>query len=413
MTELSNEMKTALQLLKRLAQLLPGIVILLLIYFAILYITCPVYDFNEPVPFSGNNLYNPYENMDPGSRRKANFQVQSKAWLGLTDGRKNTNEEIHRVYESLGYDVIATSDYQKINRYKSDHPAYIPVYEHGYNIRKVHQVLIGSERVLWRDYPFLQSIHNKQHIIRLLRPDNDVIVLAHPKFENGYLPENMKWLSGYDAIEVLNYFRRSFEHWDSALSSGNYVTIIGNDDVHDIANPDEVGQYMTMINAPVVDRENVVQAILSGNTYGVYVYRPVGETMDTKIEKAKRIPVLQGVSLRDDTLVVSFSDTASEVVFIGQGGIARASRTHCTEARYTIMPEDTYIRTEIHFPSKMSLYLNPVCRYEGAGPAKIQAPAVNLHKTWILRILGFATLFFILINVYAFRRRHKRRKARR
>ena len=64
---------------------------LLIIIFGILvifYLLAPVYKFSGPVPFSGNKLYNPYKNIDSTYWKKYNFQVQSKAWLGLTNGRK-------------------------------------------------------------------------------------------------------------------------------------------------------------------------------------------------------------------------------------------------------------------------------------------------------------------------------------
>ncbi|MBN1339020.1 MAG: hypothetical protein JXA03_06845 [Bacteroidales bacterium] len=380
-----------------------------LIYYAVLYITCPVYRFAEPSPFRGDKLYNPYQNMNPSHWRKANFQVQSKAWGGITDGRKNTNEEIERVYKNLGYDIIATSDYQKINYYKSDQPSFIPVYEHGYNIRKVHQVLIGSGKVLWRDFPFFQNLHNKQRTLNLLRDENDIIVIAHPNFEKGYKPKDMKYLANYDAIEALNYFRRSFEHWDTALSSGNFVTIIGNDDVHDISNPDEVGQYMTFINAPDVNRANVTDAIRKGNSFGVYVYRQVGETMENKIIKAAKIPRLQNVRVSGDTLLVNVSDTASKILFIGQNGIQKSMLENTASAFCVFSRQDTYIRAEIHFPGEVVFYLNPVCRYEGNFPAKIPVPGIHLYKTWLLRILGFASLIFIVLNIVILRQRLRKK----
>jgi len=345
--------------------------------------------------------------MNPGNWKKANFQVQSRAWFGITDGRKNTNEEIEKVYKSMGYDIIATSDYQKINLYKKDEPFYIPVYEHGYSIRKVHQVLIGSERVLWRDYPLFQNLNHKQNIINLLRPDNDIIVIAHPNFEKGYKPENMKWLGNYDAIEVLNYFRRSFEHWDTALSSGNFVTIIGDDDVHDIFNPNEVGQYMTFINAPVVNRQEVVHSIRNGNTIGTYVYRPIGESYETKIEKVKEIQSLESFAVTGDTIKITVSEPAKEIVFVGQDGKIMSTLTGTNKAKYIFKLEDTYIRTEVTFNNRNAIYLNPACRFDGNLPTRIGPPQKNIAKTTILRIVGFATILFILINILVIRKRRK------
>ena len=79
------------------------------------YLMAPIYEFSGPIKFSGDKLYNPYAEMDSTHWKKYNFQVQSKAWLGITDGRKNSNEMIDSVYNALGFDHVATSDYQKIN----------------------------------------------------------------------------------------------------------------------------------------------------------------------------------------------------------------------------------------------------------------------------------------------------------
>ncbi|MCU0722125.1 MAG: hypothetical protein MUC63_00655, partial [Planctomycetes bacterium] len=51
------------------------------------YLKAPVYDFPAPKPFSVSALYNPYQGLDSLNWRRANFQVQSRAWGGLTDGR--------------------------------------------------------------------------------------------------------------------------------------------------------------------------------------------------------------------------------------------------------------------------------------------------------------------------------------
>lgn len=382
--------------------------VLIVLIVTIEYITCPVYRFQTRVAFSGSKFYNPYKGIDSAHWRKGNFQVQSYAWLGITDGRKNTNEEIYKVYKNLGYDIIATSDYQKINRYRSDNPSYIPVYEHGYSIKKNHQVLIGSKRVLWRDYPIFQSLSNKQHIINLLRKDNELIYIAHPKIRNGYWPEDMRLLANYDGIEVLNNLRISLKHWDAALSSGNYVTILGNDDAHDVSNPNEIGHHCTFINSPSTHKRDIIKSLKAGKAFGARIYRPYGETFEEKIKRTKILPVINLVELKDDTLFIQFDSIAHEVRFIGQDGKLKKKSEQTNEAFYKIKTEDTYIRTEVEFPDQTVYYLNPVCRYSGDGPQKATSPEVDIYRTWLLRIVGFATVALILLNVVYLRKRFKR-----
>ena len=326
------------------------------------YITCPIYNFTSTNPFSGDHFFNPYSKMDSSYWRKANFQIQSYAWKGITSGRGNTNEKIHEIYSRLGYDIIATSDYQKINRYRQEFPDYIPVYEHGYGIKKNHQVLIGAQKVLWRDYPFFQTIHNKQHILNLLKADNELVYIAHPKLRHGYQPADMQSLGNYDGIEVLNNYRTSLEHWDAALSTGNYVTILGNDDAHDITNPDEIGHHCTFIQSATTNRADILAAMKSGNAFGAMIYRPNSEPFEIKIERTKVLPILKAVKISNDTLFVDTDSIAREFRFIGQNGNNLLTENHTNNTFYILQKNDTYVRTEIEFYSKSVYYLNPICK---------------------------------------------------
>jgi hypothetical protein len=244
------------------------------------YITCPIYRFPDPAPFTGRKIFNPYAGLDSNFWRKANFQVQSYAWGGLTDGRKNTNEVIDSVYRYLSYDIIATSDYQRINRWGIEKESFIPVYEHGYGFFKNHQVLLGSKKVNWADFPVFQNIHHKQHILNLLRNNNELVYIAHPGLRGGYKPEDMKYLTGYDGLEVLNYVIVSEAHWDSALSAGKYVTIMGNDDSHDVRQPLEVGHRCTYIYSPSLHGDSIIAALKQGRAYGADIFRTGDETME-------------------------------------------------------------------------------------------------------------------------------------
>jgi hypothetical protein len=381
----------------------------IMIIITIEYITCPVYKFKASVPFSGKNYYNPYKQIDPGLWRKANFQVQSYAWLGLTSGRLNSNEAIYNTYRRLGYDIIATSDYQKINRFRSAETDYIPVYEHGYGIKKNHQVLIGAGKVLWTDYPIFQTIHNKQHILNLLRKGNELIFIAHPKLREGYKPEDMRYLGNYDGIEVLNNYRTSLAHWDSALSTGKYLTIIGDDDAHDISNPDEIGHHCTFINSPSVTQNDIISSLKSGRAFGAKINRPEGETFEAKIKRTKVLPVVLQVNMKKDTLIVSTDSIAGEIRFIGQRGRLLKTCFNSSTALCLFEKTDPYIRIEIEFKSRTIYYLNPVCRIEDAFPPEIISPEIDIYRTYLLRIIGFSSLLFIIFNYFMLSRIFRKR----
>jgi len=392
-----------MQFIKRLFRILFRLIILgftafiaIIVFF---YITCPIYNFPEPEPFAGDNIFNPYTGLDSNNWRRANFQIQSHAWLGLTGGSKNTNERIDSIYTYLNYDVITTSDYMKINRYGSDRPGYIPVYEHGYGTRKFHQVLIGSEKVTWRDYPFFQTLHHKQHIIKILRKYNDLIFIAHPKLRHGYHPEDMKYLTGYEGIEVLNYMRFSPEHLDAALSSGKYVTIMGNDDGHDLDQILEIGHRCTYIYSASLAKDSIIRALSLGRHFGGDFFRTAEETLDQKAVKARKAAKITMVEVVGDTLWVAANEKALEYRFIGQNGTILKKQANVDTAYYRIKAEDTYVRTEIIFKNKNTYFLNPVARHVNEIPSNAFAASVNWVKTiifWAIAWIIYLLLLFWL-----------------
>lgn len=384
------------------------IILLLLIVFFVIYAIAPVYKFPEYKPFAGDNIYNPYKNIDSTAWKKGNFQVQSRAWLGITDGRNNSNEAIQTLYGLLGYDIIVTSDYMKINRFGEDKISFIPTYEHGYGIRKTHQVCIGSEKVNWIDYPFFANKNHKQHVLNVLRKNNQVVALAHPSLRNGHTLDDMRILTNYDLIEVLNELKSSIEHWDVALSSGHKVFILSNDDAHDIFDPSEVGRKCTFINSVSGKGSDVVQALKSGKAYGVDIGYTPGSDFVERAKIHKSIPQLDRVTVMNDTLTVKVSKTPKLISFIGQNGIIKTTVADTNQASYKIAASDTYIRTEIAYEDGTILYLNPVYRYSGTAPADAELATIDQTKTWVQRgIALIITIIVILIISRIFRGRPK------
>ena len=316
----------------------------------VFYLMAPIYEFSEPRSFDGEKLYNPYQDMDSSQWRRYNFQVQSKAWGGVSSGRKNTNELIDSVYNELGFDHVATSDYQKINYYGSDKPSFIPTYEHGYNIFKTHQVCIGAKQVLWTDLLLFQTVSMKQWIIDLLDRDCEIVVMAHPLLRHGYSIEEMQYLTNYEMMEVLNNYRISIDHWDAALSSGHLAWLLGNDDAHDVFHPNDVGRKFTMINSPTLNHPDIIQSLKKGNSYGVDFYPTMDVPIKERIERIKYTPVVQSVELKGDTLFVAVDQKAREIEFIGQNGISRHTALDINKAYYVVKKDDSYVRTVFRFP---------------------------------------------------------------
>ena len=391
---------------------LGALILLLLVVFFVIYAIAPVYQFPEYKSFAGDKIYNPYRDTDSSVWKKGNFQVQSRVWGGITDGRTNSNEAIQTIYGLLGYDIIVTSDYMKINRFGEDEPGYIPTYEHGYGIRKTHQVCIGSEKVNWVDYPFYTNKHHKQHILNILRKNNQIVAIAHPSLRGGHTLEDMRILTNYDLIEVLNELKSSIEHWDAALSSGHRAFILSNDDAHDIFDPSEVGRKCTFVNAPSGRGPEVIQALKRGRAYGMDIGYTPGSDFVERAEIHKYLPQLDWVRVVKDTLLVKVSKKAKLISFIGQNGIIKSTVADTNQAMYKITPSDTYIRTEIAYNDRTIMYLNPVFRYSGAAPADPEMPTIDQSKTWVQRGVALIITIIVLLIVSRLMRGGPKKKSR-
>ncbi|MCX6249550.1 MAG: hypothetical protein NTX61_02250 [Bacteroidetes bacterium] len=378
-----------------------------------LFIITPIYDFPQPSIFAGDKLYNPYRGMDSSQWKKANFHFHTRAWAGLTNGRKNSDETFWKTYKKLGYDVPCISNYQNISKFNKDSAFYIPVYEHGFGIQKKHQLCIGARKVSWIDFSIFQNLNTRQFMLNILHDQNEAVALAHPDWEDGYPVDLLHFLSNYDLIEVLDQNWRSIPQWDAALSSGHPVFIVADDDAHDVYNIYKVGICCTFINSRTNHTADILHSLKEGNAFGADVYMYNGEGFDKKAERAKQIPKLNSVKLDHDTLWISVSSKPMKVEFIGQDGKIMKTVEDHPEAFYKFLPEDTYIRTVITFPNDMKgrgtrFYLNPVFRYSGERPVNSLRAEVNRTKTWLIRLVSIPVLlllfgFFVYLQT---RRKH-------
>ena len=387
-------------------RVMAGIGIALLLVILYVYLSVPTYSFKEPRPFSGEYLYNPYQDMNPDQWKKYHFHCHSRRYFGLTNGRKSKEVLIDSVYQALGYDHYGISDYMGINEHGVEKEGYIPAYEHGYGLfRKTHQICIGAEKVYYPDYLFMQNLNMKQHMINKLGERCRFVMPAHASFTKGYKVNDMVLLSNYHLLEVLNPYGNAFEHWDKALSNGHRVYALGDDDTHNITKASEVCRNMTMINTPDLDPEHVYDALDKGLCYAVefddWYHHPM--TLAEKVEQAQALPHLTCAQLVDDTLFIETSDEKmQEVKFIGQEGKVLKTEENVMTAYYVIQPEDTYVRTEINVNGLQHFYLNPVTRHPAPEPIDQRLDVVNKAQTylyWFVYIVAFAALAWYLIKM--------------
>ena len=334
------------------------------------YIWSPIYRFPEPTRFGGTQFFNPYAHLT-GSWQRTNLHAHGHAWVGLTNGEQS-DEEVVRRYRDLGYNVPGVSDYQWI---AAQHGiATMPIYEHGYNIGKRHQLAIGAHSVQWFDFPLWQSLSHEQYVINRVKSKADLVALAHPATRDAYTPEDLQQLTMYDLIEVVNGPFSVEDAWDAALSTGHPVWAVANDDTHDLTDSRRTAAGWNMVDAPTTSTPDVVGALKEGRTYAV---------LRTGALESAGLTVLNRVDVTDNMLTVSVSGTECTFRFVGQSGVVRKTVKNVTTASYEIEPADTYVRTVITSPQTV-LYVNPIVRFDGKALPR-PAASVDGVSTWALR----------------------------
>ena len=387
--------KPIIRILKFPLYLILSLLSIFIIYISFGYFTSEVYDFPEPKPFSGDRLYNPYENLNQ-QWYKANFHAHSYSWAGLTNG-KQTEHEVIQKYKEEDYDLIYLSNYHKIYlTYPPENPSSLSVYEHGYSTTKTHRLVFGSDSPSYFDIPLYFNTSAKQYLLKELKNESKLLAIAHPAFQNGHTPHELRYITGYDLIEVLNHYRTSDVHWDSALSSGKAVWLLANDDTHDINDKVETGVCWTLINSPDKNAENILNSLKTGKAIGIK-----GKNFDNPL-------MLENVSV--DSMTVSYKfNMPANVRLVGDEGKIKAEASNADSISYTLKPEDTYLRAVVNTPDSVSfLYLNPVIRYDGGAPPSNPFIAqVNYFQTYLIRIL---ILVPYLLIIYLIIRRIKKKR---
>ena len=333
------------------------------------YALAPTYRYPEAAPFAGARWYNPYAGMR-GTWRKTSLHAHGLTCCTEAAVRR-ADQRIESYYrDSLRYDVALVSDHQRLSTLPG-----LPEYEHGINVRKTHQIVLGARHVDWFDFPLIQSTNDKQFVIDRLRSQGPLVMLAHPEIRDGYSLDDLRRLTGYGLMEVMHEGSSFEPWWDAALSAGRLSWATGSDDAHGLARPRKMGLSWTMIRAPSTSPDALLAALRAGWTYAVGGVRGVNDVR------------LRSVELRGDTLVVRTEPGADAFTFIGQAGRVRAVVHDAAVARYVLRPQDTYIRTVVHTPHT-SLYLNPVVRSAAGGPPLQLAAVPGPHTGWIFPV-GF------------------------
>jgi hypothetical protein len=319
------------------------------------------YVYAPPIPFQGDSIVNPYLGVKGNNVQVANFHAHTKN--GILNG-KGSPIDLNDKYDSIGVDIHPVSQYHNIDTSGLAKSGYIPVYEHGYNIGKTHQLVIGANRVVNKDFVFFQTLHNKQEILERLSYDsNNVVVLTHPSLNQGYTLTDLKYLHFYDHLEILSPYANSTSYWDTVLSAGKKIFVVANDDTHDVFNNNELGRFVNLIYSPDNHSKNVIKALKNGSHAVVWLPQKSGERLIDKRKKIDNIKyIFQEMEVRDSSLYLSFLRTVDTLVLFGDAGKLLQIKQSVSSARFTLPSNLTYVRVEARFKDGTKLLFNPVYR---------------------------------------------------
>jgi len=348
---------------------------------AALYLWCPVHRFPAPHPFQGQHWYNPYATVTSDIRWwKVNLHAHTHAWLGLTAGHGSADDVVAR-YRAMGYDAAPVSNYQAITHARSDAPSALAAYEQGFNLRKVHFLLLAPRSVDWLDYPLLQGRDEEQHRIDRLRATAGIVIMAHPRLRHALGDSDLQALTGYTAMEIGSKMGRNVDAWDVALDAGRPVWGIADDDTHDAPTPNESGGFWSMIAAPDLDASSLATALTAGQMYAVFGHNGRADI------------ALGSVQLIGDTLSVALRGAPAELQLVGSGGRVLEAEARSDSVRWVLPCDAAWVRV-VARTRTTRVFLQPFLRSETGAMPQHAVATVATVPTVMRR--GLATILLLL-----------------
>ena len=175
-------------------------------------------------------------------------------------------------------------------------------------------------------------------------------------------------------------------------SAGKPVFVVGNDDLHDIYNKDQVGRMATILNLKNTNQSSVLSALKKGEGYGIVL----GKTQDPF-----KLPELKSLQLARNIIQLKLTEKAKSIDFIGQNGNLLTSFSDCKNVQYELKTSDCYARAKITFDNGTQIYLNPVFFTNATNFAQIQNP-VNYTETIIFKLIGASLCAAWLLWAWSF-----------
>lgn len=383
------------------------IIALIILMIVVATSVTPIYDFEEPTPFSGPDIFNPYKNFDITNPywKKANLHVHTRV-EGIFNECDYWPGEVYKYHEKLGYDIVTFSNHNKLTQHPFDSTLQVNVYEHGYNIFKYHKLVFGSQGVNIFDNLIPLFASQKQFQIDYLSRESDIVVINHPLRTNTLTKSQLEKISGYNLIELDSGKSTENEYWDWALSAGHYSFALANDDLHYPDRTNKIARRCNFLYSPSAKYEDIKETLLGGCFYSMRIPDYGDGNWDIKIEKNKMLPSIKNIGCEGDVIFALFSQNADSIKVIGENHTLLAKGTNCHSISYKIKDVDKYARFIAYFPEGEVIYTNPFARYDASEsdmPGKSKTYKVNILLTILFNLtllVIFAGLSFLVYRVF-------------
>ena len=365
----------------------------------------PIYNFRKPEPFTGNDIFNPYRDLDTANMwKRAVFHVHTRV-----KGPFPPNEcpmwpqEVYNAYEKFGYDIVTFSNHNEITKHPFDSSLQVNVYEQGYSPYKFHKLVFGSQRVHHWDplFPFLAS--QKQFELDRLGKDSDFIQINHPYRTIGTCRSHMEAISGYEIMELDTGVSTENEYWDWALSAGHYSFGTANDDLHHPERQWCIAVRCNFLNSPSGRYEDLKQTLLGGASYAMRVPDYGGGDWKIKHRENVDLPYVRDIGLDGQTIYMSVSERADSIRVTGQDHRTLSVTADCDSISYTLPSDEPYARLTAYFPQGEVIYSNPFARYDASvseSPMDNSPQKVNIFLTILYNILVLSFCALVLWLLY-------------
>lgn len=373
-----------------LTKILTGILLVAATVFIASNIT-PIYNFEEPEPFNGPDIFDPYEDMDWDlGWKRANFHTHTRV-KGIFNECPHWPDTVYRDYARLGYDILTFSNHNEITEHPTDSALQVDVYEHGYNIFQFHKLVFGPKNgVNLFDHltPFMPS--QRQWQLDMLSHNADFLILNHPDRTRLTTKRDMEVLTGYRIMEGDSGVSTEFIHWDEALSAGHYSFGITNDDCHNSRASGRIAVRCSFLNSPSAGYEDIKNTLLSGKFYSMRVPDYGNGDWDAKYAGNADLPHVRHIGASGDTISLRLSRPAASIVAIGQGHTALSKVEDADSLGYVMTPSDSYVRMTAYFDDGAVIYTNAFARYdksEAESPYRESPHPVNIPFTILFNLL--------------------------